>query len=277
MARDLGAVDGAMLPYPPGPLFALTRGNDVVTIAPQAGGRIAQITRRGEAWLADFGEASAAMIGWGCYPMLPWAGRLRQGRFDVEGKHYQLPLNLGAHAIHGLGFAMPWAVQSHTATLLEMSLELPRDTRWPFGGVACQRIELLEDRLDLQLSLQAGDAAMPATIGWHPWFRKPARLTFAPTAMYPRDAAGIATLPLVAPAPGPWDDCFIHAGPVVLERGEGTLTLTSDCTHWVVYDQDPAATCVEPQSGPPDAFNIAPCLLAPGGTLARRFELTWAV
>jgi galactose mutarotase-like enzyme len=62
---------------------------------------------------------------------------------------------------------------------------------------------------------------------------------------------------------------------VELESGEQRLSLSSDCTHWVVYDHDPAATCVEPQSGPPDAFNIEPCVLEPGETLSRWFQMAW--
>lgn len=116
---------------------------------------------------------------------------------------------------------------------------------------------------------------MPAAIGWHPWFRKPDRLVFAPARIYPRDAQGIATLPLAPAPPGPWDDCFPYRDPIVLQRGGQRLRLSSDCAHWVVYDGTAHATCVEPQTGPPDAFNLAPAILAPGQTLEAFFLLEW--
>ena len=43
----------------------------------------------------------------------------------------------------------------------------------------------------------------------------------------------------------------------------------------VVYDMPERTTCVEPQSGPPDAFNLEPRRLAPGETLERWFRLVW--
>lgn len=264
-----------MAPLSPGPLIALAAGNLLMEVAPQAGGRIARIARGGVAQLAGLDGSDMAMIGWGCYPMLPWAGRVRRGRFSFGGQGYQLPLNMGMHSIHGVGFAMPWQVECQDARSLELSLELPRDESWPFGGSACHRMELEEDGVLLSLAVRAGPVAMPAMVGWHPWFLKPDRLQFSPAAMYPRDADGIATLPVAPPSPGPWDDCFVHNGAVVLERAGQRLQLTSDCTHWVVYDEDSAATCVEPQSGPPDAFNTEPCVLAPGETLARWFRMSW--
>ena len=266
---------GALVPVALGPLVEISSGRLKLEIAPQAGGRIAQIFRDGIEQLVGYGGAHTTMIGWGCYPTLPWAGRIRDGRFRFEAQDFQLPLNMGAHAIHGVGFAMPWQVDSQQADVLELSLALPQDARWPFGGIAYQRMELMEDRLELRLSLHAGEMAMPAVIGWHPWFLKPERMQFSPEGIYPRDAAGISTLPVVSPTPGPWDDCFINTEAVTLERPGQRVRLSSDCTHWVVYDQAAYATCVEPQSGPPDAFNIEPQVLPPGGMLSRWFRMQW--
>ena len=69
------------------------------------------------------------------------------------------------------------------------------------------------------------------------------------------------------PPPGPWDDCFINHEPVTLQRAGQQLRLSSDCTHWVVYDATSFATCVEPQSGPADAFNLEPAVVLPGEML----------
>lgn len=265
----------AMAPLAPGPLIRLSHGALHVEVAPQAGGRIASIVRKDVEQLVGYSQSNTAMIGWGCYPMLPWAGRIRDGRFKFEARNFQLPLNMGAHAIHGIGFAMPWQMESRDARSMELSLALPQDECWPFGGTACQRMELSEDQLEFHLSVKAGALAMPAVIGWHPWFRKPQRLSFSPDGIYPRDADGIATLPLAPPSAGPWDDCFANTKTVTLEYAEYQVHLSSDCTHWVVYDEADEAACVEPQSGPPDAFNIEPFVLQPGGTLHRWFRMAW--
>ncbi|MBD8871328.1 aldose epimerase [Rhodanobacter sp. DHB23] len=267
--------DAAQQPLPPGELIHI--GNEALAlgIAPHAGGRIAQISCDGVAWLSSFDRTHAA-IAWGSYPMLPWAGRIRHGRFRTGGTVHQLPVNLGAHAIHGVGFAMSWDVTAHAPACVELSLALPADERWPFGGVARQRIRVEGRVLRLELGVTAGSGPMPRpVVGWHPWFLKPDAMDFHPEAAYPRDGEGMAIHPTQAPPPGPWDDCFINTRPVLLHRAGQTLRLRSDCDHWVVYDEPSHATCVEPQTGPPDAFNLAPAVLAPGATVSAWFELEW--
>lgn len=270
-------MDAALRPLAPGPLTRIGNGIIEVTLAPQAGGRIAQIACDGVEWLRSHEDGDTSAIAWGCYPMLPWAGRLRGARFDFEGRRHQLPANLGAHAIHGLGFQLPWRMEAHTATQVGLSLALPRDARWPFGGVAHQRIVVENRSLRLELSLQAEELAMPRPVlGWHPWFHKPERLDFAPTRYYPRDAEGIPTAPQGGTPAGPWDDCFIHERPVNLHRAGRTLRLCSSCDHWVIYDMPANVTCVEPQTGPPDAFNLWPARhLAPGELLEAWCLLEW--
>ena len=115
-----------------------------------------------------------------------------------------------------------------------------------------------------------------ARTGLHPWFIKPERLEFQPVGHYPRDAAGIATPPSAGvPAP-PWDDCFINTQPAVLWRAGQRLRLESDCNHWVVFDERAHATCVEPQTGPPDVFNLRPGeRLEAGSSVRAWFTLQW--
>jgi aldose 1-epimerase len=266
----------ALAELAPGNLLNIASKALVVAVAPEAGGRIAQIEYHGQEWLVGYSREHAAMIGWGSYPMLPWAGRIRHGRFEFAGRLHQLPPNFGGHAIHGVGFAMPWRVDAHSPAHVELSLALPDDERWPFGGSARQRITVAEHSLRMQLQVTAGEKRMPAVIGWHPWLRKPDRIEFRPSRVYPRDAEGIATCPLAEPPPPPWDDCFLNGEPVILERSSQRLRLSSNCDHWVVYDEPAYATCIEPQSGPADAFNLHPTrYLEPGTTVTAWFLWEW--
>ena len=250
-------------------------GDDHVnmTIAPDAGGRIAQITHDGFDLLVPYGRNTAAPTAWGCYPMVPWAGRIRRGRFTFDDQPLQLVRNFEGHAIHGVGFEMAWIVTVHQATVTELTLDLPSDEHWPFGGSARQRFEVSGNRIRMELSVTAGDRRMPATIGWHPWFVKPESVVFTPTAMYLRDDDGIPTGELIDVRPGPLDDCFLNTQPVIVEIAGRRLRLTSNCDHWVVYDQPAHATCIEPQTGPPDSFTIAPHVLDSGDTLAAWYEI----
>jgi aldose 1-epimerase len=96
-------------------------------------------------------------------------------------------------------------------------------------------------------------------------------------AMFRRDEAGIATLELLPPPPGPWDDCFtdLRRPPVLRWPGYLELTITSDCPTWVVYTVPDVALCVEPQTAPPDALNTGPALVEPGTPLIAEMVWTW--
>jgi aldose 1-epimerase len=98
--------------------------------------------------------------------------------------------------------------------------------------------------------------------------------------MYLRDADGVATAQTVNPSEPPWDDCFtgpLH--PPRLQVDGVSIELTSDCSHWVVFDELPHGTCVEPQSGPPDMLNLFPPAqldtVAPGRSVVRHFTMTF--
>ncbi len=271
-------LDPSLRPLAPGRLLQIRSDALEVDVAPEAGGRIAQIRCDGVDWLAGYSAENNGAIAWGCYAMVPWVGRIRRGRFSFGGRDYQLPITLGPHAIHGVGFVLPWQVTAQTASQVDLSLQLPRDERWPFGGMANQRFAVAGRNLRLELAVTAGDAAMPRpTLGWHPWFLKPERLDFRPTQYYPRDDNYISTLPLAEPPWGkPWDDCFINTVPPVLHRAGQALRLVSECEHWVVFDERAHATCVEPQTGSPDAFNLYPGhVLEAGGTVSASFLLEW--
>jgi aldose 1-epimerase len=244
----------------------------VVSISPSCGGRIAQLEIDERPMLVD-GDHTSHPMTWGAFPMAPWAGRVRRGRFEFDGTVYDLRQNLPPHAIHGTTFDRRWTTVGHDARSIEMEIELD----WPFGGRATQAVSVTAGGLSCELTVHADGAAMPAEIGWHPWFLKPDSLSFAPLGRYVRDHDGIAVDEIVEPdlTTGTFDDCFVNTDPVVLRYGQRSLTLTSDCDHWVLYDEPPDATCVEPQSGPPDAFTIRPRRVAADGSLRRTFDISW--
>ena len=248
-------------------------GDAVVEVEPDHGGRVGQITIDGTAILVGH-RPDLPPLGWGWYPMVPWAGRVRDGTFTFDGTTFELPRTMRPHAIHGTGWLQRWSVDDDGDEHVAMSCTLD----WPLGGGATHVIHVEPDRVVATLSVRAGDRAMPAVIGWHPWFVKPDRLDVSFAAMYVRDAEGITLDELVSPRPRPWDDCFVRpAHPPEVRIGDLSVVVDSDCDHWVVYDELPGATCVEPQSGPPDAFNMAgrATRLAPGEELRRTMQIRW--
>jgi aldose 1-epimerase len=251
-------------------MIPIRSGEVTVMVDPDHGGRVAGLEIAGQQLLIGPAPERGPMH-WGSFPMVPWAGRVRHGRFVFAGHPYELPLDLPPHAIHGTGYRQRWEV----GDVADDATSINCDLAWEFGGRAWQRLEVGDAQLVCELGVAAGDGAMPAEIGWHPCFVKPDALRFRPESMYARDHEGIPTGDLVSPPPGPWDDCFINAEPVELHYAELTVTVGSDCDHWVVYDEPPEATCVEPQSGPPDAFTLRPRLLEPGEQLVRTMTIGW--
>lgn len=254
-----------------------------VRVHPHEGGRVAQIEADGVAVLLGPGDGlpdPSDPLAWGCYPMIPWCGRIRRGHFTLDGVDHQLPINFETHSIHGVGCRSSWAVTEQTDTSVRLELRMPEDETWPFGGIARQTISIDGARLRLEMSATALDRAMPAALGWHPWFRKPVAVDFRPSAMYRRDDEWITVDELVAVPDAPFDDCFVNTDPVrITVPGDGRsvdLVLTSDCTEWVVFDMRDHGTCIEPETAPPDAFNIRPNRLEPGDTLSAWYEIAVA-
>lgn len=224
--------------------------------------------------------ARSVALQWGSYPMVPWAGRVADGRFTFAGEAHQLPRNLPPHSAHGTGFVSPWEVVD------DRTIGLDLGPPWPFGGRAEQRFELTDEALTIVLTVTA-ELDMPLLVGWHPWFNRhlggpdgrpvEVELGFAARSMYELDDRAIPTGRLVEPTPRPWDNCFtdVEAGPSLRWPGLVELTLTSSCDHWVVYDRPAHAICVEPQTAAPDAFNRDPLVVAAGTSREEWFRLAW--
>jgi aldose 1-epimerase len=258
-------------------MIELRAGSAVCTIDPDGGHVVALAVDDLDLLLTPDDEPGSTH--WGAFVMAPWAGRTRRGRFTFDGVDYELPINAAPHAIHGTVRDRVWTVAEHDAQHASLTCDL--GPSWPFAGWVEHDIAIHDDRIDLTLSVHAGQHPMPAVCGWHPWWRRSlggvdARLELPAESMYRRDDGGMATTDLVSPPPpGPWDDCFTGlAGPPTLHwDGVMSLAVESDCPCVVVFDQLAPAVCVEPQSGPPDALNHDPTIASPDRPV--RAHTTW--
>ena len=254
-------------------VFTLSNDSASIVVDATHGGRLASL-RIQDAEVLLTGGPDDTTLTWGCYPMVPYAGRVRSGVVRFNNVDHQLPLTLPPHAAHGTVFAQSWTVVDATASTIELNANL--GSQWPFGGSVSQRIELSNDHVRLGLRVTAGDQAMPAQVGWHPWFCKPSHTSLIFESMLQRDGHGIATTIRERTDAVNVDDCFINPlAPLSLTVNGVKLVLSSDCSHWVVYDLSPHSTCVEPQSGAPNEINDSPVILAPGESLTKWFDIAW--
>ena len=254
------------------PGLVLQAGNARLAVSAAAGGRMSSFRLGDEELLVTSGQDA---IHWGCFPMVPFAGRVRDGRFTFAGRDHRLPRTMPPHAIHGVGLDGPWEILDDRTLATELG------AGWPFGGRAVQRFELEPDHLTITLELHAREP-MPGAVGWHPWFRRrlesaDARIVLEAGAMLRREPDGIAGRERIAPTAGPWDDCFtdLRTPPAIEWPGVLRLEIDSTCQFWVVFDEEPQGICVEPQTEPPNELNHEPHVVLPGAPLVETMTWRW--
>ncbi len=235
------------------------------------GGRISSLSIHGHELVVGKTEDP---LNWGLYPMVPFAGRVRNGVVNFAGTTTQLPTTAGDHAIHGYGFTSSWDIVAEDEIRFEFA------SPWSWSGSVTQRFAVTDDAIILTMQIDAVDR-QPVQMGWHPWFLRDignghtAELDFTPAVMFERDPAGLPSGNQIAPTPGPWDDCFGElASNPTLRWGDLTLELSSTAAEWTVYDEPAHAICVEPQTGPPNQINDDPQILEPGESTIETFTLT---
>ncbi len=257
-------------------MIQLNNQHTRVEIDEHQGGRIAQIHINGLTLLVGNNQQTLA---WGCYPMLPWVGRLQNGQLHWQGRQYHLPVNFEGHAIHGTCFNRAWSVREHSTHHCVLEIDLGQ--HWPFKGKAIQTFYLSENSLQLELTLFALEQPFPACMGWHPWFKRqlergaPLQLQFEAEQQFGCDTQLIPTGKLIPPAPAPWDDCFLNplSTPRLTWPNALQLEIESPCTHWVVYSKPQHALCVEPQIG---AANLVQAItVTPDAPLCAQANFKW--
>ncbi|MFF8373645.1 aldose 1-epimerase [Streptomyces lydicus] len=258
----------------------LAAGAAEVTVQPDNGCRIGSLRVAGTELLRQGAK-------YGCFPMVPWCGRIDHGQFRNGGRLHRMPVNAAPHAIHGTGRNLAWRTARTSATQAAFTYDLSDPAApWPYPGRVTQLVELAEDggSLTLTMGVEAAADSFPAQAGWHPWFRRnpfgdgaDVRLDFAPEWQEERGDDHLPTGRRMLPKPGPWDDCFGMPGGVdatLTWPGRLELRVTSRAEWVVVYDEQEAAVCVEPQSGPPNGLNTAPRLVTPIDPL--EISMTWS-
>lgn len=144
----------------------------------QLGGALLELSHGSEPVLrpaTQDGIRRAGVRASACYPLVPFANRIGYGRMAVAGREYVLRANFPPepHAVHGIGWQLPWTVVEQDRTAAELLLRYAGDSPggWPFAFDAHQRFELSPSGLRITLSLVNRDrSAWPGGIGLHPFF-----------------------------------------------------------------------------------------------------------
>jgi aldose 1-epimerase len=94
--------------------------------------------------------------------MLPFAFRLREGKFMFGDQQVALPANVGEdrHSMHGFAWQQPWRLVTPSDSAICMHSKC-KDL-WPWNYEAYQTISLVGDDLLLEMSVSnLADTEMP--------------------------------------------------------------------------------------------------------------------
>lgn len=175
----------------------LRAGESEIHVIPETGGAVAGWTWRGLPVMRPASEEDLSCGNprrLGAYPLIPFSGRIAEGRFTWKGEAIQLPLNFPPEtvSIHGNAWQSAWTVAERSDDRALLTLDHAGDGSWPFPYRAGLGFQLLPDGLDVALHVRAG-AEMPAGLGWHPYFHRGpgAALGFRAERVWLADAGNI--------------------------------------------------------------------------------------
>jgi aldose 1-epimerase len=247
--------------------LVLQQGGARLTLDPLRGGSIREFNWEGvpifRPTQPDAGDDPLEVA---CFPMIPFANRIAQGRFLFGGRTVRLSRNRRdePHPLHGYGWLSRWSVVGGSASSATIRFEGGAD-EWPWRYRCEQNLQLQREGLSMELSIQnLSVTPMPAILGLHPYY--PGAATATLEAHLPQVwLTDEASLPVEATATPPnWsferpravnavplDNCFSGwNGIATLRWPDRTVTVrATGCNCLQIYA--PAGKdffCVEPQS-----------------------------
>src|SRR5262249_44247693 len=119
-------------------LLSLRAGRLGVDLAPEAGGSGAPFSSGRAIDLLRPATPQALVSGRGndtsCYPLVPFSGRIANGRLAFDGEEIVLQPNWPGqrHPMHGDGWAQPWTVLRTDERSAEIEYVHDARSGWPF-------------------------------------------------------------------------------------------------------------------------------------------------
>lgn len=266
-----------------------------------AGGCVDRLRWNGVDILRPAPSSDVSPVERAAFPLVPFSGRIADGAFSFGGRTIALPGNFPPepHAIHGYGWTDDWDPSATGGTAATLT-QIYTGEAWPWPYRAEQVFTLNADGLSLRMAVtNNGDTAMPAGLGWHPYFPSEGACLLADVTRIWRSGARMIPDPPSALTPDcdlrelcqvnalSLDNCF-DAGPsgttiIWPETGIRLQMTASDAFSHLIVFTPPGAPyfCVEPVSHAPNAVNsdlpsaeTGQNVLEPGETLEGEITLT---
>lgn len=147
-----------------------------ITLSPSVGGAISAFELcdgdRDRPILRKCNSPLEKVLDASCFPLVPYANRIRDGSFTFRGRAIHLKPNMSGDPspLHGQGWLDPWTVEESGSS--DAALTYHHDPgEWPWSYDARQHFILDERGLSIRLTCRnTSDQPMPCGLGFHPYF-----------------------------------------------------------------------------------------------------------
>jgi aldose 1-epimerase len=219
--------------------------------------------------------------------LMPFAGRVRNGRYIFEGTTYQLPVSRDGHALHGFAKDARWVVASKNAHAVTLRSRL-KSSGYP--GILDARITYSIRPRSFSTECVVTNVAArncPFVAGFHTNFHA-RNWRIETTGLVHRYALAdryfptgkTETFSFEEVSPGTrLDDCFKVAGTIRLKDESSTFLITrKGMPYLVVYNGTTrnSSVAIEPYTGLDDAYNngIGLSVLRPGQSFRCGYKIS---
>jgi aldose 1-epimerase len=156
--------------------LTLSSGTLELELRPSSGGAIGRLGYSGYAGrtavLRPSPDPLQNILQAACFPLVPFANRIRGGCFRFRDQEVRLDPNLAGDPspIHGQGWTSSWRVESSSDSDAVLAFDHSAG-EWPWAYEARQHFRLGEDCLRLRLTCRnVSSEQMPCGLGLHPYF-----------------------------------------------------------------------------------------------------------
>jgi aldose 1-epimerase len=104
--------------------------------------------------------------------LAPWPNRIRDGKYEVSGKTYSIPINEVERgtALHGLVNQLTWKVTQQSADSVQLEVDLPASDSYPSSLHCVVGYQLSEEGLEISIAaLNTGSSLAPYGVSIHPY------------------------------------------------------------------------------------------------------------
>lgn len=159
-----------------GASISLSRDSLELKLSPSIGGAISSFAYvsagRRTPILRESRTALENVLDACCFPLVPFANRIRGGCFTFRDRTIRLEPNMAGDLspLHGQGWTSEWSVDAAGKSEAVLSFR-HEPGEWPWAYEARQHFRLAADALHLTLACRnLSDEPMPCGLGFHPYF-----------------------------------------------------------------------------------------------------------